>query len=593
MGVSVDYDKALPRAVSPDAIAAVASSGRFFDVTTAPYLADNSGVGDSTTAIQAAIDAAAAAGGGVVWLPLGAYRTTANLQLKTKVRLSGSAARIFCSASWATYGAFVEANGITDFAVSGITFDAGGSYSGSAFANPYSAGNSVGFSNNHVGVWIRGSAARGAVTGNTFTGIARGVLIASATALDIDANQFTTLGACGIYVEAAQYVTVRGNIIRSVAGNLTSAGDTSTASSKYADGINIHGSTDISIVGNVIEDVKRIGIVLEGDGVTLNARITISGNVVKNCNGNRGSERNAGIWSESGKSTRPINVIGNTVDNTGAAAGTNNQRGIVGYHCAISSNVVTGWRHEGVFGADMSVTGNEILGNGYDGVQVYAQAAGKTTRISGNYISGNGSSGVRLEVAHGIVVVDNNTIDGNGVTRDFSGVMVNRYYNDQRVVIKGNAFLSAAAEAASTGQLYGIRAVYGGDINWTSRFIEGNTFAFTGTFSTAYPGNIVVVPCSLGIDNTSTVTVSEIHGLNANESDKVAQNYRNEPNVWRNEAAGVQRFVGWASSAPSTGSAKQGDYVLNNSVAAAGYMGYVCTTTGSPGTWKGFGAIQA
>ncbi len=49
-------------------------AGPAFDVTTAPYNADPTGTNDSTIAIQAAIDAATAEGGGVVFLPAGTYR---------------------------------------------------------------------------------------------------------------------------------------------------------------------------------------------------------------------------------------------------------------------------------------------------------------------------------------------------------------------------------------------------------------------------------------------------------------------------------------------------------------------------------------
>jgi len=49
-------------------------AGPVFDVTAAPYNADSTGTSDSTSAIQAAIDAAAAAAGGVVFLPAGTYR---------------------------------------------------------------------------------------------------------------------------------------------------------------------------------------------------------------------------------------------------------------------------------------------------------------------------------------------------------------------------------------------------------------------------------------------------------------------------------------------------------------------------------------
>ena len=48
--------------------------GAYIDVTEAPYSADCTGAQDATNAIQAAIDAVAAAGGGTVYLPPGTYR---------------------------------------------------------------------------------------------------------------------------------------------------------------------------------------------------------------------------------------------------------------------------------------------------------------------------------------------------------------------------------------------------------------------------------------------------------------------------------------------------------------------------------------
>jgi uncharacterized repeat protein (TIGR02543 family) len=56
-------EQPLPEVISP-----------VFDVTDPAYGADPTGTSDSTAAIQAAIDAAASAGGGVVYLPAGTYR---------------------------------------------------------------------------------------------------------------------------------------------------------------------------------------------------------------------------------------------------------------------------------------------------------------------------------------------------------------------------------------------------------------------------------------------------------------------------------------------------------------------------------------
>jgi len=49
------------------------------------------------------------------------------------------------------------------------------------------------------------------------------------------------------------------------------------------------------------------------------------------------------------------------------------------------------------------------------------------------------------------------------------------------------------------------------------------------------------------------------------------------------------RLLGTA--APTSGTYEQGDIVYSSAPAAGGYIGWVCTTGGTPGTWKQFGAI--
>jgi len=45
------------------------------------------------------------------------------------------------------------------------------------------------------------------------------------------------------------------------------------------------------------------------------------------------------------------------------------------------------------------------------------------------------------------------------------------------------------------------------------------------------------------------------------------------------------------STAPTGGTHKVGDIVWNETPTPGGYIGWVCTTAGTPGTWKQFGAI--
>jgi len=52
------------------------------------------------------------------------------------------------------------------------------------------------------------------------------------------------------------------------------------------------------------------------------------------------------------------------------------------------------------------------------------------------------------------------------------------------------------------------------------------------------------------------------------------------------------RFVDSGTAAPTTGEWARGDRRLNSAPSAGGYVGWVCTTAGTPGTWKGYGAIE-
>jgi len=56
-------------------------------------------------------------------------------------------------------------------------------------------------------------------------------------------------------------------------------------------------------------------------------------------------------------------------------------------------------------------------------------------------------------------------------------------------------------------------------------------------------------------------------------------------------SSALVRMLGTA--APTTGTYQVGDIFYNSSPTAGGYIGWVCTTAGTPGTWKTFGAISA
>jgi hypothetical protein len=47
------------------------------------------------------------------------------------------------------------------------------------------------------------------------------------------------------------------------------------------------------------------------------------------------------------------------------------------------------------------------------------------------------------------------------------------------------------------------------------------------------------------------------------------------------------------TAAPTTGTWAVGDKVWNTEPSATEYVGWICVSAGTPGTWKGFGVIQS
>ena len=47
------------------------------------------------------------------------------------------------------------------------------------------------------------------------------------------------------------------------------------------------------------------------------------------------------------------------------------------------------------------------------------------------------------------------------------------------------------------------------------------------------------------------------------------------------------------ATAPSAGAYALGDIVWNSNPKPTGYVGWICTREGTPGTWKAFGSISS
>jgi len=54
---------------------------------------------------------------------------------------------------------------------------------------------------------------------------------------------------------------------------------------------------------------------------------------------------------------------------------------------------------------------------------------------------------------------------------------------------------------------------------------------------------------------------------------------------------GLSGFIGLLAGPPTAGTFTAGQWFILTPFATGGYFGYVCTVTGTPGTWLGFGTI--
>jgi Right handed beta helix region/Pectate lyase superfamily protein len=271
--------------------------------------------GDDTVAIQAAINSQLS---GDVVLSAGTYNVSGPISLKSHVNLIGQSARFLVTSSVGFHNGVLQGSALSGVTISGsLAIIGSGVWSATPFANPYGGGNSVGFTNSEYGVRINGGN-NIQISGVECSGLDGGIMVSGTNITINGGNNLHDLGSFGVYPTAVVGGAISGNAIHHIQGGLTAAGDTNIADSKFADGIYVHGCQNLSIDGNDIDDVIRIGIVLEGDGITLNDNVTINANVVSNVHGARGTEYNGAIWEESGKSTTNNFITNNVCNNVGA-----------------------------------------------------------------------------------------------------------------------------------------------------------------------------------------------------------------------------------------------------------------------------------
>ena len=559
-----------------------------------PYNATGNGSTDDTTAIQAALTAVPS-GGGTVYFPAGTYIISSPLNLKSNTLVLGEgAASVLTTANGHLASnelGFITGTDVSNVRICKMKFNGAGSWTSTPFANPYASGNSVGFTNNDIGVKLVHSSTgfnNVIVEDCEFTGLGYGVYLAGGgtdSIIEVRGNYFHNLGTAGCSAFLCSMLKVLGNTVSGVFGNLTTAGDTTVADSSTADGMYFGSCTDYVCNNNYVYNFIRCGIIIEPDGTVNSTRIAICGNNISTGQAPRGGQDAAGIYIGDGYTVSPIQVADNVINNIAPSNGGVGIYAQIG--CNITGGAVTGCQIGlGLISGPMTVTGVDLQANGY-GIQISSWASG-SCKIKTCNISLNTISGILIYQSKGVFDIQDNTFEDNGSAAgsaigNWSAISIDREYNAQTVLIRGNAFISSANESATAGQLYSIFVYGGGDFSRSTQWIQNNAFIFTGTFSDAYPANLAVGPVSFAYNNTSTTYLYEIVNSSGNLNSKA-------PNPTVNQDAGAgggfPRFLGYATTTPVSGTYATGDYFMNRSLTSGAKFIFVCVSGGTPGTWQ-------
>jgi parallel beta-helix repeat protein len=377
------------------------------------------------------------------------------------------------------------------------------------------------------------------------TGTNTGLIVRGLT---IDGNSVS--GIFGILAFACNDLVIDGNLIEDCAVGIADYGDSASLLNQRIVGNTIHGGANglqvsavdgrnIVVSKNYVYDHTSSGMAIQSSNEIL---------IEENTCTNNGTTNGNGIFI---KGCQSIRVIGNYCHlnsytaEAGSAIGINMTGAFVNKNISIIGNVLSysgddgidAYCESGASNIDITIQGNVIVENKRSGINVSTDGGASVQRgyvITGNVIHTNGFHGVQLQDANYCTVTGNSIYD-------------NSTFNPGNYVgIYGEDLLNSTVTGNTIYQSAGVQ----------------NGIIFDGT-----PVNNRVT------DNTVSST-SIAYSLNNPANNNYIIDYK-------------------GSAAPVAGRYEVGDIVYNSAPTAGGFIGFVCVTAGTPGTWKTFGAISA
>ena len=318
--------------------------------------------------------------------------------------------------------------------------------------------------------------------------------------------------------------------------------------------------------------------------------------------GTHQSESRHGITA-SDSNQRKIIVANNIVKNVGADVGTGigvNQSsgGVAEIDNNILVNIKPQTNYHAIFVSTERayVTNNRIVSSAAVGTNCAGISANYTTNtvVADNLIESGFVNTIAVSCSAAgsatytptSVVVQNNTVEGSTL----NGITVVFLYDTTLTLLKvtGNNCTNINSNGSTDRGCVDIRGTSGKTLSIGTAVINGNTATYAGT--TRYPIMSTSVPVGAIADMYVTENFFGSPQMPFGKRVVISENIATNLYQDANRIPGNRVLYGTA--APTSGTYGVGDITYAVTPAAGGFIGWVCTAAGTPGTWKTFGAIS-
>jgi parallel beta-helix repeat protein len=418
---------------------------------------------------------------------------------------------------------------------------------------------------------------------------------------------------------SGKLISISGKTNVKVTGGIFNGNKASATSS--TDVIYIYNSSDVWVNNTTIKNARSRNIYIEGPSSS-----SVSKNIYIQNNSLSGSTsvsitfiyttniliENNQIFSSdtgltSGQSSQ-IAIVGNTFysnTNDGCAVGDSCS------YISITGNVSHDNGAEGinVDGCNHAVITGNTSYNNLIGITVWNRTPGTATSkrnvVSSNTVSNCTRYGILVADGTNFTLVEGNSVDNCGYDGIYLGQTNNAVVRDNTTNNNTYSGIYVVSTIGSTIQnnfsayntLYGINLQAGSGFGRTT--ITGNTLVSNASGYGIYDnsnGSKNVISNNFFTDESSPVV--QTTSIYVNDNGVVISNNRTLigtagiPTIGGGTANQILNSWQYLTAAPSTGTWAVGDIVYNSTPASAGYIGFVCTVAGTPGTWKTFGLIS-